>query len=433
VNPALFCDLYELTMAAAYFGAGLDETASFELIVRSLPVERNFLVVGGVDAALRGLADWRFDDEAIAYLRSLSRFDASFLDSLAGQTFTGSVRAVPDGEVVFGREPILEVTAPIIQGQLLETFLLNQITLGTMAASKAARVSLACGDRAFVDFSARRDHGTDAALAVARCSYIAGAAATSLVAAGREYGLPLSGTMAHAFVMAFDDERDAFRAYARRFPDGVVLLLDTYDTVQGVHHAVEVAQEVASEGISIGGVRLDSGDLLALSIAVRAILDRGGLSDVRIFASGDLDEHRIAALVAAGAPIDAFGVGTRMGTSADVSSLGTVYKLIDDETGPKLKLSDGKATLPGRKQVWRADGHDVLSLLDEHVSDARPLLDVARLEPLEDARERCARAIADLPERLLALGPAEQPYEVRTSEGLQALTDKLTAGRRPGG
>jgi nicotinate phosphoribosyltransferase len=424
-------------MAAAYHAAGVGHPgggphASFELFVRALPPERSFLVVSGVDAAIAGLDQWCFDDEAVGFLRSLERFDASFLDALAGQRFTGTVRAVPDGEVVFGGEPLVEITAPIVQGQLLETFLLNQLTVGTMLASKAARVALACGDLDFIDFSARRDHGTDAAVAAARAAVIAGAAGTSLVEAGRRFGAHLSGTMAHAFVMAFDDERDAFRAYARTFPDGVVLLVDTYDTIRGTHLAAEVALELAAEGIKISGVRLDSGDLLTLSREVREILDAAGLADIRILASGDLDEHRIAELVAAGAPIDAFGVGTRMGTSADRPWLSTVYKLVQDHTGPKLKLSEGKASLPGRKQVWRAEGHDVVSLLEEQVADARPLLQPAQRSSVDEARQRCAQSVAALPDRLRSLHTPDAPYEVRVSPGLRSLTDALTAEHRRG-
>jgi nicotinate phosphoribosyltransferase len=424
-------------MAAAYHAAGIGHPgdgplASFELFVRTLPPERSFLVVSGVDAALAGLDQWCFDDEAMRFLRSLERFDAPILDALAGQRFTGTERAVPDGEVVFGGEPLVEITAPIVQGQLLETFLLNQLTVGTMLASKAARVAVACGDRDFVDFSARRDHGIDAAVVAARAAVIAGAAGTSLVEAGRRFGSRLSGTMAHSFVMAFDDERDAFRAYARTFPDGVVLLLDTYDTIRGAHLAAEVALELAAEGITISGVRLDSGDLLALSHGVRAILDAAGLTDMRILASGDLDEHRIAELVGTGAPIDAFGVGTRMGTSADRPWLTTVYKLVEDHAGPKLKLSDGKASLPGRKQVWRAPGHDVVSLLEEQVAGARPLLAPARRCSLDEARQRCARSVAELPDTLRSLTQPDAPYEVRISAGLRSLTEKLTSEHRRG-
>ena len=429
VNPALFCDLYELTMAAAYEASGLGGTATFELFVRQLPPERNFLVAAGVAEVVEALEKWVFDDTAIGYLRTLPGLPAEFIDRIAGLRFTGEVRAVPEGELVFHEEPLLDITAPLLEAQLLETLLLNLVGTATMQASKAARVALAAAGRPFADFSARRDHGVAAAMSAARSSAIAGAASTSLVEAGRRYGLSLSGTMAHAYVMAFDDEREAFRSFCRAFPTTAVLLLDTWDTIQGAHHAVEVARELAAEGVRVAGVRLDSGDLDVLSRKVRAILDDAGLRDVRILASGDLDEYRIEQLLAMGAPIDAFGVGTQMGTSADAPSLGVVYKLIDSEQGPKLKLSEGKATLPGRKQVWRGDAFDILGLIDERI-DGRPLLAPAKTEPIEVIRDRCRDAVAALPDRLRLLSPAEPPYEVRISSGLQALVDRLTAEHR---
>jgi nicotinate phosphoribosyltransferase len=426
VNPALFCDLYEFTMAAGYHASGLDGVASFELFVRSLPAERNFLVAAGLRDVLEALEQWTFDDEAIAYLRSLPGISDSFIARIAGMRFTGTLRAIPEGEVIFEEEPLLEVTAPLIEAQLLETLLLNLLGTATMQASKAARVALAVGDRTFADFSARRDHGVAAAMSAARSAVIAGAASTSLVEAGRRFGLSLSGTMAHAFVMAFDDEREAFRSFARAFPSNAVLLLDTWDTVQGARHAVEVARELANERIQIAGVRLDSGDLDVLSRKVRAILDDGGLSDVRILASGDLDEYRIAELIAAGTPIDSFGVGTRMGTSADAPSLGVVYKLVEDERGPKLKLAEGKASLPGRKQVWRHDGFDVVGLIDENL-DGRALLGAATSESVDLIRDRCRDSIADLPGRLRQLAPAHPRYDVQSSLGLTTLLNRLTA------
>jgi nicotinate phosphoribosyltransferase len=436
-DPALFCDLYELTMAAAYHREDMEGRATFELFVRSLPAERNFLVACGLDDALEYVQSIAFDDDAVGYLRGLGLFDETFLERLARLRFTGEIRAVPEGEVVFAGEPLLEVTAPVIEAQVLETALLNLIGFRTMVASKAARVALACGDTAFVDFAARRVHGVDAALGAARAAFVAGARATSLVGAGRRWGLELSGTMAHAFVMAFDDERDAFRSYARAFPAGVILLIDTYDTVIGARHAAEVARELAAEGITVAGVRLDSGDLAALAKQVRAVLDEAGCSEIRVLASGDLDEHRIAELLAGGAPIDAFGVGTRMGTSADAPSLGVVYKLVEDEVGPKLKLAEGKATLPGRKQVWRCEGYDVLSLVDETV-DGRPLLEtvmyggrrVAPSPPVTALQQRCRAAVAEVPARLKALEPADAAYDVRLSPLLQNLVEKLTEAHR---
>ena len=436
VPPALVTDLYELTMAAAYQAEGVDHPATFELFVRSLPAQRRFLLAAGLDDALTGLEAWRFDDDDISYLAGLDLFPTTFLERLDDLRFTGEVWAVPEGESVFAGEPLVRVTAPLVEAQLVETWLLNRIASQTMLASKAARVALACGDRSFVDFSARRDHGVDAAMAAARAAWMCGAAGTSLVAAGRRFGMPLSGTMAHSFVMSYDDERDAFRAYARTFPRSVVFLIDTYDTVAGAHRAAEVAHELAWEGIAIAGVRLDSGDLGALAHEVRAVLDDAGLPDIDILASGDLDEHRIAALLADGAPIDAFGVGTQLGTSADAPTLGAVYKLVEDAAGPKMKLASGKVTLPGRKQVWRMDDHDVLSLHDEDVPGGRPLLTQVMaggrrtaVESLDAVRARAIATIAGLPEQLRDLAPPDGPvWPVEISPGLGGLADRVQAG-----
>lgn len=439
VPSALVTDLYELTMAAAYLAEGIEHEATFELFVRSLPERRRFLVAAGLDDALNGLEAWCFGDDDIAYLAELGLFTTGFLDRLADMRFTGEVWAVPEGEAVFAGEPLVRVTAPLVEAQLVETWLLNRISSQTMLASKAARVALACGDRTFVDFSARRDHGVDAAMAAARAAWICGAGGTSLVAAGRRFGIPLSGTMAHSFVMSYDDERDAFRAYARTFPDGVVLLIDTYDTVEGARRAAEVGHELASEGIAISAVRLDSGDLGALAREVRAVLDDAGLEQVRILASGDLDEHRVARLIADGAPIDAFGVGTQMGTSADAPALGAVYKLVEDAAGPKMKLASGKVTLPGRKQVWRLDDRDVLSLHDEDVPGGRPLLRQVMaggrrtaVETLATIRSRATATLAALPDRLRSLEPADGVlWPVDVSSGLEQLAARTRAGHAP--
>jgi nicotinate phosphoribosyltransferase len=435
VEPALITDLYELTMAAAYHAQGIEREATFELSVRSLPPARRFMVVGGIEDALAGVQAFRYSADDIAYLATLGSFSPAFLDRLADLRFSGEVWAMPEGEVAYPGEPLVRVTGPLVEAQLLETFLLNVVGSRTMVASKAARVALATGDRRFVDFSARRDHGIDAAMGAARAAWITGGVGTSLVAAGRRWGIPLSGTMAHSFVLSFDDEADAFRAYARSFPESVVLLIDTYDTVRGAQRVVEVAHELASDGITIRAVRLDSGDLRDLSFRVRDVLDAGGLTDVEILASGDLDEHQVAALCAAGAPIDAFGVGTQLGTSADAPALGVIYKLVEDSTGPKMKLATGKVTLPARKQVWRQADRDVVSLHDEPC-DGRPLLRRmmagGRLtgppDTLAEVRERCMAALAGLPARARSLGPADGPsWPVESSPGLAALTDKVRA------
>jgi len=420
VTPALglYTDLYELTMAAAFLREGPHEEATFDLFVRSLPANREFLVVAGIDTAVERLQAFTFDEFALAYLGSLGLFDERFLEYLETFRFAGQVRAIPAGELVYADEPILSVTAPILDAQLLETLLINTVGFETMVASKAARVAQACRGRAFVDFSARRDHGLEAALAVARAAHIAGAVGTSLIEAGRRYGFALSGTMAHSFVMAHDHEIDAFRCYLRQFGPASVLLVDTYDTREGTRRAVEAMR---LEGVGARGIRIDSGDLAELAFDCRRILDDGGYPAVQILVSGDLDEERIAAVLDAGAPIDAFGIGTRMGTSADAPYLGMVYKLVELGGEPRVKLSPEKRTLPGRKQVWRSPGEDVLALASEPgPAGARPLLvpvfDRGPLETvgtLADARVRCAASLAAW---------TGQPPALRISDGLARVT-----------
>src|SRR3990170_3307369 len=379
-NMGLLVDLYELVMADSYLREGMNQNATFDLFVRSLPPRRSFLVSAGLEAALYYLEQLRVDDEQIAYLRGLRLFSDDFLAYLRHFRFSGEVWAIPEGEVFFPPEPVLEIIAPRIEAQLVETFLLNAVNYQVMVASKAARVVLAARRRSVVDFSPRRDHAADAALKAARAAYIAGCAGTSNVLAGMEYGLPVYGTMAHSYVMSFPDELSAFRAFARDFPHNAFLLIDTYDTVAGAHHAITVARELAERGQRLRGVRIDSGDHAALSKAVRALLDAAGLSDVQILLSGELDEFKIERLLADGAAADAFGVGTEMGTSGDAPSVGGVYKLVEDSQGPKVKLSTGKATLPAQKQVWRTIEPtgalaDVLALVEEPApAGAGPLL-----------------------------------------------------------
>lgn len=421
----MFADLYELTMAAAYDAQGIPDTVTFELSVRRLPPRRDFLVVCGIETALDRLEAFRFHEADLAYLSTLGLFRGAFLDRLADLRFTAEVRAMAEGELVHPGEPILTVTGPIIEAQLVETLLINTVGFETMVASKAARVTLACAGRRFVDFSARRDHGVDAAVGAARAAYVGGAAGTSLVMAGQRYGLPLSGTMAHSYVMAHDDEVDAFCTYLSQYGTASVLLIDTYDTVEGARRAVAAMDEL---GVVAAGVRLDSGDLATLATQVRAILDDAGYTTVEILASGDLDEVRVAELVAAGAPIDSFGVGTRLGTSADAPYLGMVYKLVEQDGEPRIKLAAGKKTLPGRKQLWRDGARDLIALESEPGPDgARPLLATVwrggariRDEPaLDEARDRCLRALASRP----AAGTT-----VATSDALEALA--LVAAER---
>lgn len=437
-NVALLTDLYELTMAASYFAEGMHGEATFELFVRHLPETRNFLVSAGLEDALHYLENLHFGPEAIDYLRTLDLFRPDFLDYLANLRFIGEVWAIPEGEVYFAGEPTLRITAPLIEAQVVETFLLNCLNFQSLIASKAARVAMASEGRRFVDFSPRRDHGADAAMKAARASYIGGAIATSNVLAGRAYGIPLSGTMAHAYVMSFDRELDAFLAFARTFPERSTLLIDTYDTVEGARNAVRAADILAPEGVKVQGVRLDSGDLPELARAVRTVLDDGGYPDIQIFASGDLDEHRIAALLENGAPIAAFGVGTQLGVSADAPALGGIYKLVEDEAGPKMKRSTAKVTLPGRKQVYRryeggVAAHDTLALHDEPPPAGLPLLEkvmeggrrIRPPEPLSASRERCAASLSALPTPLRSLEPAPEPYPIRHSDGLQSLLASL--------
>jgi nicotinate phosphoribosyltransferase len=435
----LLIDLYELTMAETYFRGELDHPATFELFVRELGPHRNFLVSAGLEDALEFLLEMRFDAEALAFLGELGRFSPEFLEYLGTVRFEGDVWAVPEGTLVFGQEPIIRITAPLIQAQIVETFLLNAVGLQTLIASKAARVHIATGDRKFVDFGARRSHGADAALKGARAAYLAGAAATSLVAAGYHYGVPLTGTMAHSYVLAHDDERAAFEAFARAFPDDAVLLIDTYDTVAGARVVAEVAPRLRADGIEVSGVRLDSGDLATLSSQVRAILDAAGLENVQIVASGGLDENKIAALLAGGAPIDGFGVGSSMMTSSDDPGLDIVYKLVQDQDGALMKTSVGKANYPGIKQVFRSDTGDVVGLADE-VQDGRALLEQqvaggVRIEPPRDIHDVRAGVVASI-DRLPATvrridGPADPPWRVEISAQLQALTEEVKDGQRP--
>lgn len=435
----LITDLYELTMAQAYFQRGLTAPASFSLFVRRMPPGRSYLVAAGLEGALAFLANLHFPPAAIDYLRSTGIFSEDFLKYLAGVKFTGDVWAVPEGRVVFANEPLLEVTAPVIEAQLAETFLINQINLHTVVTSKAARCVTAARGRAVVDFSLRRTHGADAGLAAARGGWIAGFQATSNVLAGKLYGIPVSGTMAHSFVTAFESETEAFRAFTACFPDRSILLIDTYDSLKGAAKAVAVAKEMEARGYRLQGVRLDSGDLLDLSRQVRRILDDAGLGYVRIFASGGLDEYEIDTLVTAGAPIDAFGAGTKFGVSSDAPWLDMAYKMVEFDGRPVLKLSPGKRSLPGRKQVFRQlrDGgvmlRDVITTRDDTSQAGEPLLvevmrngEIRLHEPLRQVRERCAKELERLPEGLRAL-TATVRYPVDLSASLKELAGEVAS------
>jgi nicotinate phosphoribosyltransferase len=442
-GAALLVDLYELTMSASYLARGITDEATFELFPRRLPPRRDWLLAAGLGPTLELLRELRFGEAEIGYLRSLGIFRDEFLDYLAGFRFTGDVEAIPEGTVTFANEPLLRVTAPMIEAQLVETVLLNQINFQTMIATKAARVVLAAGGGApgagdcVVDFSPRRDHGADAAMKVARSAAVAGCGGTSNVAAAMRYGLRPVGTMAHSYVLAFDTEPEAFRCFIESFPDNTTLLVDTYDPLDGVRNAIAAARKA---GVTLVGVRLDSGDLLALSRDARRLLDEAGMTETRITASGDLEESRIAELVAARAPIDLWGVGTDLGTSRDSPVVNGVYKLVARRHGGEWqgvwKRSADKATVPGAKQVFRryVDGEmagDVIAATDEEVEGEallRPAMrggEPVHDESLEEIRERTAAQLAALsPELRRASGEAApEPYPVRYSERLRALID----------
>jgi nicotinate phosphoribosyltransferase len=443
-DAALFTDLYELTMAASYFRERMRDEATFSLFVRKLPRHRSFLVAAGLEDVLEFLRQFQFSEAAIRYVRSLGSFDQEFLDFLADVRFTGTVRAVPEGTVVFGDEPLLEVTAPIIEAQLVETAILNFCHLQTLQASKAARSVLAARGRPVVDFGLRRTHGIDAGLKAARSAFIVGVEMTSNVLAGLAYGIAPAGTMAHSYVEAFPREIDAFRAFARAFPAATTLLVDTYDTVAATHKVVTVAREMEARGQRLAAVRLDSGDLLSLSKAVRRVLDDAGLDYVRIFASGGLDEDSVDTLLGAGAPIDAFGIGTRMNVSADAPYFDMAYKIVTYGGRNVLKLSVGKTTWMGEKQVYRSRGPDgrfsgdVLALRDEAaLARGEPLLRTvmrggALTEPLPSLpaiRAHARAQIAALPDAVRRLHDPET-YEVRYSQRLVSMQQALEAELR---
>jgi nicotinate phosphoribosyltransferase len=430
MSGALLTDLYELNMAASYLRVGMDARATFSLFVRSLPSERGFLVAAGLEACLSFLESVSFDEAELEYLASIG-FDDDTLARFRTLRFEGDVWAIPEGRIVYANEPILEVTAPIPVAQLVETYLLNQITLHTTVASKAARYRIAAPDADLVDFAFRRTHGAEAAMGVARASAIVGFAATSNVEAARRYGLRAAGTMAHSYVESFPTEREAFLTFARDFPRRTTFLVDTYDTLNGVRTAIDVIGELGLDGTL--GVRLDSGDLERLSRGARALLDGAGLTAVRIVASGGLDEHEVADLVRVGAPVDAYGIGTQMGVSADAPFVDSVYKLVVYDGRPVLKLSADKATLPGEKQVYRTAEGDTIALRDEPPPpDAQPLLlkvieggrRAAGPDTLEAMRARFEADIATAPDAAKRLVGAD-PVVALPSRSLEQLASRV--------
>ena len=437
-QTSLLTDQYELAMASSYLGRRMNEPAVFELFVRHLPPRRDWLVAAGLGPALALVREMTFGEVELSYLRSLG-FDQAFLAYLARFRFSGHVDAVPEGTVVFAGEPLVRITAPRVEAQLLETLLLNQINFQTMVATKAARIALAAGGgrpagERLVDFSPRRDHGTDAAMKAARAAAIAGAAGTSNLAAAMRYGLAPVGTMAHSYVMSFEHEEEAFRAFMEDFPGNAVMLVDTYDTVEGVRRAIAAARQT---GVALAGVRLDSGDLLELSRHARALLDEAGMPEARIVASGDLEENHIAELTAARAPIDSFGVGTDLGTSRDSPVVNGIYKLVAHQVRgvwrDVRKRSPEKATIPGAKQVFRdSTGEemrgDVIARVEEELP-GRPLLAPfvrggvpVREETIAQMSQRTRAELKALPARLRELAGGGEPYPVTYSERCRAAT-----------
>lgn len=427
-------------MAASYLRRGITGPATFSLYVRNLPPGRGFLVAAGLEACLDALETYSFEEDDLSYLGTIG-FDERAIADFRGVRFDGDVWAIPEGRIVHAEEPILEVTASLPVAQLVETLLLNQVTLHTTLASKAARFRLAAPNRDLVDFAFRRTHGRDAAMAAARASAIAGFSATSNVEAARRYGLEVAGTMAHSFVEAFPTEVEAFRAFAQDHPERITFLVDTYDTENGVRNAIEVVRELGLTGRI--GVRLDSGDLDHLARAARQALDDADLQGARIFASGGLDEHEVDELVRAGAPVDAFGIGTQMGVSADAPFVDSVYKLVESDGRPVLKLSVGKGTAPGPKQVWRGAEEDLLALRDEPAGSGvgEPMLEqvmrggvrIGQAPTIERMRSRFEADLAVLPAKARRLRHSE-PVHVRHTDALAELTARARqdARRRAG-
>ncbi len=441
MNPLtspLLTDLYQLTMLQAYFAHGMLDTAVFELFVRKLPANRNFLMAAGLEQALEFLEQLHFEKEELAWLEQSGLFRGDFLERLRGLRFTGDVHAMPEGTLFFQNEPIVRVVAPLPEAQLVESRLLNLVHFQTVVASKAARSVLAAPGKLLVDFGLRRAHGAEAGLLAARASYIAGFSGTATALAAPRFGIPIFGTMAHSFVQAHDDEAAAFERFAGACPNSTVFLLDTYDTEAAARKVVALAPRLRQAGIAIRGVRLDSGDLAALSRSVRRILDEGGLGQATIFASGNLDEYRLREVLASGSPIDGFGVGTSLVTSADAPFLDAVYKLQEYAGAPRRKRSTGKATWPGRKQVhrhFRDDGtldHDAVTLEAEDRPGTKLLQPImlggkrVTASPSTDAlRAEAGRQLAALPPALRSLEQAAEAYRVDISPVLRELAAQI--------
>lgn len=435
----LLTDLYQLTVLQAYWRSGMTETAVFEFFVRKMPQRRNFLVAAGLEQVLQYLEALQFSKQDLAWLRSLHRFDPHFLNWLAGFRFTGDVHAMPEGSVFFPNEPILRVTALMPEAQFIESRIVNLIHFQTLIASKAARMVMQQPHAIFIDFGLRRAHGAEAGLLASRAAYVAGFTGTATLAAERDFGVPAFGTMAHSFVQAHDTEAAAFRHFAEAWPDNVILLIDTYDTLAAARHMAGIARDLAKRGIVVRGVRLDSGDLIALAKQVRQIFDSTGLQQLQIFVSSSVDEYFIAKAVAEGAPIDGYGIGTHLTTSADVPYLDCAYKLQEYAGEPRRKRSVGKATWPGRKQVYRELSRtgrlkaDTITIEGDQQIGEPLLIPVIRSgrrvrdpEPIAAARERAATALTSLPARLRSLrrSKAEPLFQPCISRALRDLAEQ---------
>ena len=436
-SSALLTDLYQLTMLQGYFDRGMAGTAVFEFFVRKFPAQRNFLIAAGLEQVLGFLENVRFTEPELEWIANHGAFRPGFVKHLEQMRFTGAVHAMAEGTVFFPNEPILRVTATIAEAQLVESRLINLLHFQTLIASKAARSVLTAPGKLLVDFGLRRAHGAEAGLLAARASYLAGFAGSATVLAAPLYGVPVFGTMAHSFVQAHDDEMTAFEHFARSLPENVILLIDTYDTEAAAEKVVALAPKLARDGINIKGVRLDSGDLADHAFKVRRILDDGGLKDATIFASGSVDEYVLARLVKQNAPIDGYGIGTHMDTSADAPYLDCAYKLVEYAGSARRKRSEGKVLWPGRKQVFRSYGSDgrmagdVLTLegdrLDGEALIQPVMLDGRRIAPpvtLNDSRAHAARELNRLPEALKELerGP---DYPVQVSHAVRQLAQQV--------
>jgi len=430
MNISLLTDLYEITMAYSYFKSNRNEISTFELFIRNLPKNRNFLVSAGIDDIIKIISEFHFTDDDIKYLKSLKLFSDDFLDYLKNFKFKGDVWAIPSGQIYFPNEPVIRITADRISAQLLETIILNQFNFQSMIASKCARIIISSRGIPCIDFSPRRDHGIDSALKVAKVSYICNFIGTSNVLAGKIFNIPVYGTMAHSYIMSFSDEETAFREFLKYFEEPV-LLIDTYDTIEGAKKVIKLLKE----GYKIKGVRIDSGDLVELSKKVKQIFKNEGF-DIKIFLSGDLDEYVIDEILSKGAIADAFGVGTKMGTSSDSPYLNGVYKLVEDEYGFKIKTSPGKITLPGKKQVYRIYKNgimekDIIALEDEKC-EGIPLLkkyiengNVLEYEDIENSRKFFKENLSTLPDYLKTTRKSEIDYPIEVSDKLLKIKQEL--------